>query len=82
MTKKQFIFVLIVTFIVVIIWVVADIIHTKPSIPLDPKLQNLLEPVTPTFDKSVLDDIEKNELPLFIETGATQEASAPTVVRR
>lgn len=58
MSKKQFIFVLICTFIVVVIWVIADLIHTKPSVPLNPKLETLLDQINPQFDQAVLEQVK------------------------
>lgn len=81
MTKNQFIFVLLVTFTVIVIWIVADIIHTKPSVPVDPKLQNLLDPVNPNFDNSALNKISENQIPVSIRAGIG-ESSSPAVIRR
>jgi hypothetical protein len=54
MSKKELVIILIITFIVIIIWVVSDIFHSKPSVPLDPKLETILEPVDPNFDQETL----------------------------
>lgn len=66
MTKNQFIFVLITTFIVTVFWIVADIIHTQPSVPVNPKVETLLDPVNPNFDKSILEKIKENQIPLSV----------------
>ncbi len=81
MTKNQFIFVLLATFIVIVVWIVADIIHTKPSVPVDPKLENLLDPVNPSFDNSVLNKINENQIPISIRAGVG-ESSSPAIIRR
>lgn len=55
MNRKEFVVVLIFTFIVIVIWIIADIIYAEPSITVDPRVQKLLEPVDPTFDTSILE---------------------------
>lgn len=58
MSRKEFIVVLIITFIVVIIWIIADIIHTQPSVTKDPKIDKLIEPLNPNFDESVTNQLK------------------------
>ena len=63
MNGKQFATILTITFIVGMVWLISDIIfNTKPSIPTSPKLEDLLEPVNPSFNSRVLDTIEKEVL--------------------
>lgn len=63
MNSKQFAIVATITFLVGMAWLVTDIIfRTKASIEISPKLQSLLEPVTPNFDSKVLDIIEQETL--------------------
>lgn len=59
MSNKQFVIVVIITFIVIVIWIVADIWHTKPSVEVNPKLTTLLEPISPTFDQKVISQIQE-----------------------
>ena len=55
MTSKQFATIVAITFIVGIIWLVSDIIfNTKASIPDNPKLNTLLEPINPNFNPRIL----------------------------
>ncbi|MBI2022619.1 hypothetical protein HYS97_02135 [Candidatus Daviesbacteria bacterium] len=58
MNKKEFVFVVIVTCLVVLIWVIAEIIHAKPSEPIDPKIQKLLDPINPNFDQATLNQLK------------------------
>ena len=63
MNSKQFATVLVITFIVGMIWLGADIWrNTKASVPVSDKLQAALEPVTPTFNNRVLEIINKEVL--------------------
>ncbi|HLC87805.1 MAG TPA: hypothetical protein VJG66_02005 [Patescibacteria group bacterium] len=63
MTSKQFATIVAITFIVGIIWLVSDIIfNTKASIPDNPKLNTLLEPINPNFNPRILNLIG-NEIP-------------------
>lgn len=60
MTGKQFAVIMIITFIAGFVWLISDIIfNTKPSIPISPKEQSLIEPVNPNFSQRVLDEIEQ-----------------------
>jgi len=58
MTQRQFVAVLIITFLVVVIWIVSDIIHARPSETLNPKVKTLLDPINPNFDKAILDQVK------------------------
>ncbi len=58
MNRKEFIIILIVTFFVIMVWIVAEIIHTKPSVEVDPKIQGLIEPINPNFDQTILDQVK------------------------
>lgn len=59
MLKKEFIFVLIFTFLVVMVWVGANIIHTKSAVPITPELQETLDPVDPVFDADTLNKVSQ-----------------------
>lgn len=63
MRNKQFLTLVIITFFVGMVWLIADIIfNTKASIPISDKLQTLLEPVNPNFNARVLEIIDKETL--------------------
>jgi hypothetical protein len=59
MPNKQFVLVTIVTFIVIVIWIIADVLHTQPSVQVDPKLTTLLTPISPNFDQKVISQIKE-----------------------
>jgi hypothetical protein len=60
MNNKQFATLVSITFLVGMMWLIADIIfNTKASIPVSPKLQTLLEPLNPNFNPRVLEIIDK-----------------------
>lgn len=52
MTAKQVFFIVLITFITVVAWVVFDILHSRAEVRPTPQVQELLEPVDPNFDTS------------------------------
>ncbi|MBI2595223.1 hypothetical protein HYW46_00620 [Candidatus Daviesbacteria bacterium] len=59
MNRKELIIVFAITFIVVAIWIISDAYrNTKPSIPPDPKLQKIMDPVDPNFDEETIKAIK------------------------
>lgn len=54
MNNKQFLIILIVTFITVIVWVVLDIVQSRNTVGPAPEIQQLLKPISPIFDTSGL----------------------------
>lgn len=71
MSGKQFAIIVSITFIVGMIWLISDIIfNTKPSIPLNPKLETILQGVNPNFNSRVLEMIDKE----VIDADLTQSA--------
>lgn len=94
MNKTEFVIIIIFTFIVIMVWVIADIIHTKPSVPLNPNLQSVLEPISPDFDQTAINKIKsyqpnliipENNPPLFQSTPSSSlkqpEATKSTKLR-
>ncbi len=59
MNRKEFIITLVATFIVVMIWIIADILHTRTSVPTSSNLNLLIEPLNPTFDQQTLEKIKQ-----------------------
>lgn len=58
MSGKQFAVIVVITFIVGVIWLVSDIIfNTKPSVPVKPEMETLLQPINPNFNPRVLNII-------------------------
>lgn len=54
MTKKQWLVAAILTFITICAWVAFDILHTRSQVEISPKLQDVIEPLSPDFDISGL----------------------------
>lgn len=61
MKSIQFIITAVITFIVIMIWLVADIIHTQADIPVSSKLKEAITPLDSSFDQTTLDEISKRE---------------------
>jgi len=57
MHSKQFFYIIIATFTTIIVWVVVDIIHSRSQVQIPKEVQELLEPISPTFDQEVLNDL-------------------------
>lgn len=57
MKGKQFLYIVIATFLTIIIWVVLDIVHARSKVQTQPEIQKLLEPVNPYFDQEVMDEL-------------------------
>lgn len=78
MSAKQFAIIVVITFIVGIIWLVSDIIfNTKASIPDNPKINTLLEPINPNFNPRVLKLIDE-EIPLTASIPVSRGSGALT----
>lgn len=50
MTKKEWLIAAILTFITICGWVIFDILHTRSKVEVSPKLQEIIEPVSPEFN--------------------------------
>ena len=48
--RKSFLVIAIVTLITIILWVIFDILHTRANVEISPKLQEVIEPIDPSFD--------------------------------
>lgn len=57
MSGKQFLYIVIATFITVMVWVVVDILHSRAQVQPPPEVQQLLEPINPNFDQEVINDL-------------------------
>ncbi len=75
MNRIELVLVLLFTFFVIVVWVTSDVILAKPITPEDPKLQSMLEPLTPTFDTKTIDQINS----LKLEAPIKQERPQPTL---
>lgn len=57
--KKEWLILLVITFIVVTAWVGASIVNTKPAEAPDPGLEKALQPLNPNFDQTTLNKIDQ-----------------------
>lgn len=57
MTSKQLLYIVIFTFIVAMAWVASNIVHSQSDVQIPPETQQLMEPVDPTFDQEVLNEL-------------------------
>lgn len=57
MTGKQFLYIFIATFITILAWVAFDIIHSRSQVEVPAEVQQLLEPVNPNFDTSIVNEL-------------------------
>lgn len=63
MNRKEFVAILIITFLVVMVWIIVEIALSKPSVPVDPKLNSLLDPIDPLFNQETLGKIKQKKDP-------------------
>ncbi|KKS14141.1 MAG: hypothetical protein UU67_C0007G0022 [Candidatus Daviesbacteria bacterium GW2011_GWB1_41_5] len=54
MSGRQFFYILFVTFITIIVWVVMDIMHSRAEVQITPEIKKMMEPINPNFDQEVL----------------------------
>lgn len=55
MIKKNWLLAAILTFIIILAWVVFDILHNRAQVEIPSQLQRLTEPIDPEFDTSGLE---------------------------
>lgn len=55
MTKKEWLVAAVLTFITISAWVIFDILHTRASVTISPKLQEIIEPINPQFNTKNLE---------------------------
>lgn len=49
-TKKEWLIAAILTFVTLCAWVVFDILHTRSKVEIPPKIQEIIEPISPQFN--------------------------------
>lgn len=57
MSGKQFLYIIMATFITVVIWVTLDIIHSRSEVQIAPEINQILEPVNPNFDQEIINGL-------------------------
>lgn len=55
MTRKEWLIATILTFTTLCAWVIFDILHTRASVEISPKLQEVIEPINPNFNTKSLE---------------------------
>lgn len=82
MNKKEFVIILTFTFIVVMIWIASEVIHARPSPPVNEKIKILIDPIDPNFDATTLSKIKEfknSQQPLNIVPAASPIPSSPSL---
>lgn len=54
MNSKQFLYIVIATFITVLGWAAFDILHTRSKVQTPSEVQKLMEPISPVFDQEAI----------------------------
>ena len=54
MNKKEWLIAVILTFTTIVAWVIFDILHTRSQVEISPKLQEVIEPISPDFNTKSL----------------------------
>jgi hypothetical protein len=54
MTRKEWLIAAILTLIVILAWVVFDALHARAKVEISPKLQEIMEPISPDFNTQIL----------------------------
>lgn len=82
MERKEIVLIAVVTFIVIVLWVASSIIGTDPSVPENPKLKKLLEPIDTSFDQSVIEQVAQiTPIPKNIKTPVQKPSTPPTFLQ-
>lgn len=54
MLSKKWLVAAIITLFVILSWVIFDIIHARTQVEISPKLQEVMNPISPNFNTQVL----------------------------
>jgi hypothetical protein len=57
MNGKQFLYIILATFVTISAWAIFDILHSRSQVQPAPEIKALLEPLNPKLDLTILDDI-------------------------
>lgn len=57
MSGKQVFYIFIATLVTVLIWVIADIMHSRSQIEIPAEVQTLIEPISPNFDTETINSL-------------------------
>ncbi len=56
MNSKQFLYIIIATFVTITAWTIFDILHSRSQVQPAPEVKELLEPLNPKLDLTILND--------------------------
>lgn len=60
MIDRRYLFIIaIATLITIVIWVTSDVYHARSQVEISPKLQRVIEPISPNFDQSAIQLLEQ-----------------------
>lgn len=57
MNGRQFLYIIIATFIAIVVWVTFDIVREQMKTTTSPEAQQLLTPISPDFDQEVINGL-------------------------
>lgn len=57
MSNKQFLYIVIATFITILIWVVMDVMRSQSRVQTPAEIQQLLQPINPAFDQEAINEL-------------------------
>lgn len=57
MNKKEWLIAAILTFLTICAWVVFDILHARATVEIPKNVQEVIEPINPEFNTSVLESV-------------------------
>lgn len=58
-------------------WIIFDILHTRASVQISPEIKQILDPVDPVFDASVIEKIKNVQKIEFDPAAAPQPSTTP-----
>lgn len=57
MSGKQLLYIVIFTFLVTLVWVTSNIMHSQSEVQIPPETKQLMEPVNSTFDQETINTL-------------------------
>lgn len=56
MNRKEWLLAAVLTFIIILAWLVFDAIHARSKVEISPKVQELIEPINPNLNTQNLEN--------------------------
>ncbi len=66
---------LIITFLVIMTWVIFSVLHDRACVKISPKLQNNLSSIDPNFDIATLNLVSQVQIPSLPSAGSSPSPS-------